>query len=75
MTNLVEGLTNEILRVTEIYNQYLECAGGESGIQKLAILLPAQMIKVSIDKARQIQGRGSLAEMISALKELQEIEG
>jgi len=65
--NLVEGLTDEILRVTEIKNEYLAIPGGAG---RFAAILMDQ----AIDRARKAQASGDILEMIPALKALQEFE-
>ena len=65
--NLVEGLTDEILRVTEIKNEYLSIA---SGAGKLA----AACMEKAIDEARKAQASGDILQMIPALQALQEFE-
>lgn len=65
--NLVEGLTDEILRVTEIKNEYLSIPGG-------AGRLAAAMMEVAIEKARKAQASGDILQMIPALQELREFE-
>ncbi len=65
--NLVEGLTDEILRVTEISKEYKSIPGGSG-------MLAAKMMDTAIEKARKAQGSGDILEMMPALKELQEFE-
>lgn len=62
--NLVEGLTDEILRVTEIKQEYLRIPGGAG--QFAAIVM-----EQAIDRARKAQASGDILQMIPALKELQ----
>jgi len=63
--NLVEGLTDEILRVTEIKRVYDETPGGE---------FAAALMGVALEKARKAQASGDILQMVPALKELQEFE-
>lgn len=63
--NLVEGLTDEILRVTEIKRVYDEIPAGA---------FAAAMMQASIEKARKAQASGDILQMIPALQELQEFE-
>lgn len=65
--NLVQGLTDEILRVTEIKNEYLSIPNG-------AGRLAAAMMEVAIEKARKAQASGDILQMIPALQELREFE-
>ena len=65
--NLVEGLTDEILRVTEIKNEYISIP---SGAGKLA----AAFMQQAIDEARKAQASGDILQMIPALQKLQEFE-
>ena len=65
--NLVEGLTDEILRVTEIKDEYLSIP---SGAGKLA----AAFMQQAIDEARKAQASGDILQMIPALQKLQEFE-
>ena len=63
--NLVEGLTDEILRVTEIKREYDAIPAGA---------LAAAMMGAALDRARKAQASGDILEMIPALQELQEFE-
>jgi len=65
--NLVEGLTDEILRVTAIKTEYLQ-------LPKNAGLFAAMMMEQAIGAARKAQASGDILEMIPALKALQEFE-
>jgi len=65
--NLVEGLTDEILRVTEIKREYDAIPGGAGRIA-------AHTMHVAIERARKAQASGDILEMIPALKALQEFE-
>ena len=65
--NLVEGLTDEILRVTEIKNEYLSIP---SGAGKLA----AAFMEKAIEDARKAQSSGDILQMIPALEALREFE-
>ena len=65
--NLVEGLTDEILRVTEIKNEYLSIP---SGAGKLA----AAFMEKAIEDTRKAQSSGDILQMIPALQKLQEFE-
>ena len=65
--NLVEGLTDEILRVTEIKNEYLTLPGGAGNFAALLMCF-------AIENARKAQASGDILEMIPALKALQEFE-
>lgn len=65
--NLVEGLTTEILRVTEIKRIYDELPGGAG---KLA----AHFMEKAIESARAVQATGDIEEMIKALNALKEFE-
>lgn len=65
--NLVEGLTDEILRVTEIRNIYLN-------VPNNAGAFAAHLMQVAIDRAKEAQARGELTEMIAAFHALQEFE-
>lgn len=63
--NLVEGLMNEIVRVTEIRNVYLEFQGGQ---------LAAMVMKTELDKAKEAMASGDILQMMPALQRLKEIE-
>lgn len=65
--NIIEGLTDEILRVTEISREY-------KSIPKGAGMLAAAMMDAAIGRARKAQASGDILEMIPALKELKEFE-
>ena len=65
--NLVEGLTYEILRVTEIKKEYEE-------LPTKAGLFAAIMMSQSIDTARKAQASGDIMQMIHALKDLKGFE-
>lgn len=63
--NLVEGLTNEILRVTEIQKIYLETPGGQ---------FAAVFMLADIQEARKAQASGDVLKMVQAYKALKEYE-
>jgi len=65
--NLVEGLTSEILRVTEVLRIYNELPGNAGAFA-------ATLMKISIDKAVQAQAYGDIVEMIASFNELKEYE-
>lgn len=65
--NLVEALTDEILRVTEIKRVY-DSLPGNAGV------FAALLMQEAIGKARKAQASGDIMQMIPALKELQEFE-
>lgn len=65
--NLVEGLTDEILRVTEIRNEYLAIEGG-------AGRLAAAMMDVALQNARKAQASGDVVQMLLAHSALKEFE-
>lgn len=65
--NLVEGLTDEILRVTEIKKEYEELPNN-------AGLFAAIMMSHAIDTARKAQASGDIMQMIQALKGLKGFE-
>lgn len=65
--NLVEGLTNEILRVTEIVTEY-------RAIPKGAGHLAASFMEDAIQRARKAQSSGDVIQMISAFQELKDFE-
>ena len=62
--NLVEALTNEILRVTEISREYKSVPGGAG---KLA----AYVMDLQIEQARKAQASGDILQIISAIQDLQ----
>jgi len=63
--NLVEALTDEILRVTEIKREYDAIPAGA---------LAAALMGQALDKARKAQAIGDILQMIPALEELREFE-
>jgi len=65
--NLVEGITDEILRVTAIKAEYLSLPNGAG---RLAAILMEQ----AIDNARKAQASGDIMQIIPAFKALQEFE-
>lgn len=65
--NLVEGITDEILRVMAIKTEYLSLPNN-------AGLFAAMMMEQAIDSARKAQASGDILQMIPALKALQEFE-
>jgi hypothetical protein len=65
--NLVEALTDEILRVTEIKNEY-DSLPGNAGV------LAGMLMQEAINTARKAQASGDILQMIPALKDLQEFE-
>ncbi len=65
--NVIEGLTEEILRVTEIHKTYLELPDNAGAIG-------ARLMELVLDRAKQAQGRGDVIEMMMAFKALQEFE-
>ena len=65
--NLVEALTDEILRVTEIKKVYDELPGG---VGRLA----AMLMDDAIQNARKAQASGDILTMIPALQSLREFE-
>lgn len=65
--NIVQGLTDEILRVAEISKEYKSLPGGSG-------MLAAAMMDAAIEKAKKAQASGDILKMIPALKELQEFE-
>lgn len=65
--NLVEGITDEILRVTEIKAEYMSLPNG-------AGRFAAMLMEQAINNARNAQASGDIMHMISALKALQEFE-
>jgi len=65
--NLVEGLTTEILRVTEILRIYKELPGNAGAFA-------AMFMEKSLEKAREAQAHGDVIQMIASFKELQTYE-
>lgn len=65
--NLVEGLTDEIIRVLDIKKEY-DALPGNAGAFASALMAQA------IDTARKAQASGDIMQMIPALKALQEFE-
>ena len=65
--NLVEGLTSEIVRVTEILRVYKELPG-------IAGFLAAMLMEKSLEKARKAQAYGDVVEMLASYAELKEYE-
>ncbi len=65
--NLVEGLANEILRVTEIVTEY-------RAVPKGAGNLAAKFMEDAIQRARNAQSSGDVIQMISAFQELKGFE-
>lgn len=65
--NLVEGLTDEILRVIEVKKVYDELPNN-AGVFASALMAKA------IEKARKAQASGDILEMIPALEELREFD-
>ena len=63
--NLVEGITDEILRVTEIKREYDAIPEGA---------IAAAMMGIAIDNARKAQASGDILQMIPALEALREFE-
>lgn len=63
--NLVEGLLEETLRVTEIKGYYDAEPNGVFG---------SAMIQQSIDKAKEAMATGDVVTMLASCKELKEIE-
>ena len=63
--NLVEALTDEIFRVTEIKREYDAIPAGA---------LAAALMGQALDKARKAQASGDILQMIPALQELKEFE-
>ena len=61
--NLVEALTDEILRVTEIKQEYDSLPGGAGELASMGMAL-------SIDVARKAQASGDILQMIPALQDL-----
>lgn len=65
--NLVEGLTDEIVRVTEIKNAYLDLPNN-------AGVFAAALMEDVLKRARAAQASGDIMAMMPALKELQAFE-
>lgn len=65
--NLVEGITDEILRVMAIKAEYLSLPNG-------AGRFAAMLMKQAIDNARKAQASGDIMQMIPAFKALQEFD-
>jgi hypothetical protein len=65
--NLIEGLTDEILRVTEIQKEY-------DALPHNAGAFASALMTVAIKEARESQASGDIMRMIPALRELQEFE-
>ena len=65
--NLIEGLTDEILRVTEIIREYRELPGGAGN-------LAAHFMEVDVAAARKAQASGDVIECLAAFGKLQEYE-
>lgn len=65
--NLVQGLTEQIARVTEIRTIYL-------GLPKDSGKIAAELMKQAIDTATDAQARGDVAMMISSFNELKEFQ-
>jgi len=65
--NLVEGLTTEIVRVTEILRVYKEVPG-------IAGFLAAMIMEKSLEKAMKAQAYGDVVEMLASFNELKEYE-
>jgi len=65
--NLVEGLMDEILRVTEIKREYDSLPNGAG---KFA----AYFMQQALDTARRAQASGDILQMIPALQALKEFE-
>jgi len=65
--NLVEGLTEEILRVTEIVREYKQLPNG-SGI--FAAILMEESLRI----AKEAQASGDIVAMMAALMDLKEFE-
>lgn len=63
--NLISGLTDEILRVTEIIKEYESLEGG-------AGMFAAAIMKREVEMAKKIQASGDVIEMIAILKTLQQ---
>lgn len=67
LKNLVQGITDEILRVVAIKDEYLSLPNG-------AGRLAAMRMEQAIENARKAQASGDIMQMIPALKALQEFE-
>jgi hypothetical protein len=65
--NLIEGLTNEILRVTEIKKVYEE-------LPKQAGAIVAAIMGEAIEAAKKAQAGGDIIECMRALEALKEFE-
>lgn len=65
--NLVGALTDEILRVTEIREQYLALPNGVG-------MMAAIVMQAAINIAKEAQASGDILQMIPALRNLQEFE-
>lgn len=65
--NLVEGLTEEILRVTEIVRQYKELPN-DAGI--FAAILMEELLRI----AKEAQASGDIVAMKAVLMDLKELE-
>lgn len=65
--NLVEGLTNEILRVTEMVAEYESLPNG-------AGTFAALFMRKAISDARNAQASGDILEMMPAYNALKEFE-
>lgn len=63
--NLISGLTDEILRVTEIIKEYESMEGGVG-------MFAASIMNREVERAKKIQAGGDVIEMIATLKTLQE---
>ncbi len=63
--NLVEGLTNEILRVTEIQREYKEIPAGA---------FAAALMEIDLKEAKEAQALGDILRMITIYKKLKEWE-
>lgn len=61
--NLVEGLTNEILRVTEIQREYKEIPAGA---------FAAALMELDLKEAKEAQASGDILRMIPILNKLKE---
>ena len=66
-TNIIEGITNEIIRVMAIKTECLAIPGG-------AGTFAALMMQAAIDNARAAQASGDIMLMIPAYKALKEFE-
>ncbi|TAM15924.1 MAG: hypothetical protein EPN65_16550 [Pandoraea sp.] len=64
--SLADALPDEIARVTEVLGHYIEI--GPAG------MFGAAIIRLALDKATRALASGDVVEMISAYRELQEIE-